>query len=403
MTLSRWMALLIFLVINDKAFAVRTFLESIRFDKPFLSREKAFDLIAEFAKKDKSYLSLGETHNDKENVGGINFQMAVHYLNNTRSQNAILCSEFLSFLDTFYGKKLTSLTPTFILNQNNSALLDFSICYKEMEPHTHTIFLSGIFHQFPFVANFGPAFKRNVVTIGRKGTIYQQINRKHALFFAQVELSFLESVATQDIISLKIKNPYSFRNRVEELLRRIDFIRERMEPIPYGETQEQRMGIRGIFLSKDNLLPPQNNDIYKHAYFLVTESSYRTRDSSLSFLREIIKLDDQTLAFFLNTVSQKDIDILITAVFPSITTSVSGYGYGYGMYNINIPEEKDIQFVELYTKNSGGPLFIAGPKSELTCYEKENSHLKCHDFLSSNTTYRDAQTTSAHDDNFLIP
>lgn len=359
--------MIILILFQEPTWARRTFLESIRLDRPFILKVEVLGLIAGLAHEEESFLSLGETHSELTSVSDIHSELATTYLeavSHYQDRKGVYCSEDIqSAVPTSFREEILPLTDRFEIL---GADWNFASCQRRRR---HTLFYSGIFHQFRFSED-----------TRLRAIIDDQVDAKNKLFFAQIELPFLERMASAEILSLGLTDTSRFRRRARDIHLKVDFIRGRMERILEGK-EGFYSDKRGIFISRDNIMSPERNDIPDEAFFLVTE--FETRDARHSFriLREMADLEDSVLQNILNSLAKDNRSVRVLSKMVNLSCSNEPLK-SYGGYRVNL--DRTVEIIDIdYRGDDVSVRIVFDPCREyLQCYRRdtavEERPVSCH-------------------------
>lgn len=288
-------------LLSLSALANQTFLESMWPVNP-IKKEQLLQKIKEHSNKEKSYLSLGETHLEAESVLKINEELAESFYGNIDNRKITFCSETLShFLESQFGIGLQEKSyQVKIFKGNGRSRTDFLKC--EDEDSDHYFVYSGNFHQYPFARSFPNDFPKTPVIIDEENNIRSQMKKSNGLFVTQQELVYLESVALKSLFSEKILDTKIFKSRAATLIDQVQLLKSQFEV--FIESVNPFEEKKGIILGKDNFKADlMMNEL---AFHLVTDRSYRPLEESFHFLRKLLLIDQNRLEYFLAYLEQRN-------------------------------------------------------------------------------------------------
>ena len=345
-------ALFLLLAFPALVVAKRSFIESIRLDRPFKTQEEMYALIGDLAaKREGSFFSLGETHSLTGSYDSVaylvNRNMAFRYMNasfESRGKKAKLCFESLP--DFFQSESAQILIPL-AKGVDIISNADFSPCWSRGE---NILLYSGVYHQFPFVENYPVGFARNSVTLEERNMIYGQFKEggANSLFVANFELRFLESVGLVDVLT-EAYSPENFRGRMGAFYRKIDLLRDEMEVL----YRNGDFVIRGLFVSRENIFPPENDVVPETAYFLVTDHLYKGQNTSLRLPLEIVHLDDDAIDNILGTIQRGENSYIFSSIIGLHDGEDICSDFIQGSYRTRHPFAEKMELLYLYdTKTS---------------------------------------------------
>lgn len=283
-----------------------SFLESIQTNK-LTAQKTIHQAIKNWAKKPGSYMSLGESHLESETAQPINHSLAVQFMSNT-SKKATFCSEtILDFLDSKYGQDIQSRAATTKLFLSNSYTeTDFKNCkWKSKE---NAITYSGFIHQYRFAYSWPSDFPMTPVITEPGNNILDQLLPRQGLFISQIELLFLQALASRNIILSGETNTTRFRARANALTGSIVNLKNSMELI-YGPQNNPYKNKYGTYVGRSAITEEviMNNS----SWFLLTSRGIHRQELQTSFLRKLLALNDQTLTAFLKKLKGKKIHLSV--------------------------------------------------------------------------------------------
>ncbi len=357
-------------LLSLSALASQTLLESMWPVNP-VKREQLLDKIKEHAKKEKSYLSLGETHLESESVLKINEDFAEAFYGNIDNRKITFCSETLShFLESQFGIGIQEKSyQVKIFKGNGPSKTDFVNC--EDSDSDHYFIYSGNFHQYPFARSFPNDFPKTPVIIDEENNIRSQMKKSNGLFVTQQELVYLESVALKSLFSERILDIKIFKSRAATLIDQIQLLKSQFEV--FIESVNPFEEKKGIILGKDNF--KADLMMSEFTFHLITDRSYRPLEESFHFLRKLMLIDQNRLEYFLSYLEQKKFHFSGGIFSPN----TSGEG-GQTTY-IGVPYSFDGLSHLIQTADG---IILSQPKNkDFECFNTMAETMPCDKFFSS--------------------
>lgn len=357
-------------LLSLSSLASSTFIEAIWPVNP-VKKEILLQKIREHAQKEKSYLSLGETHLESDSVLLINKEMAEEFYRNVDNRKVTFCSETLShFLDSLFGIELQDRSfQVKIFKGNGPSKTDFSEC--EDNESDHFFIYSGNFHQYPFARSFPNDFPKTPVIIDEANNIRAQMKKSEGLFVTQQELIYLESVAMKSLIAEKMIDVKEFKSRSATLIDKVQLIKSQFEVFVSSVNPFEEK--KGIILGKEHF--KADLLMSEFTFHLITDRSYRPVEESFHFLRKLMLLEQSRLQYFLNYLKETKFYVM-GGVF-----SPGQYGEESQTSYIGIPYSFDGLSHLIQTADG---IILSQPKNkDFECFNAQAQVMPCDRFFSS--------------------
>lgn len=254
-----------------------------------------YNKIKSFALQKGTYLSLGESHLESETVNSVNHKLARLFTDRVKNKFSF-CSETIEeFLSSSQGKDLIRRAKdTKIFKGNSADKTDFANC--QWLPNSNALTYSGFFHQYRFARAWPKDFPPTPVTVEPGNNILEQLNPRKGLFISQIELIWLQTLASRNLILNASRDVKEFRSRAEALLKQVDLIKANMGLLD-GKADQPLKNKYGIYLGKQSF--NQTVPMDSNSWFLITNRGINKNSRQMGFIEKLLQKSDAELGRFL--------------------------------------------------------------------------------------------------------
>lgn len=253
----------------------------------------------------KGYLSLGETHLEKESNLPLFMSLAEVYLGTPPpSAPSAACLEVNTHLHHQQERLNPLIQSLQVQYKNNPSFTDFESCNPNtlQQAPSRLIVDSGFFHQFNWIKNFGRFFDSTPVQAQVSQSIVGQLKtylkQNDSSFFVTVlELPYLIYLENREALR-RFSEGSSLLTLHTSLENSATAIRQRLQPLLKStDLNSTKLGV--VFLGSSFL-----KNIPSQSYFIITDLEYRLNNAPSYFLSELTKLNTSQLQTFQKLLQQ---------------------------------------------------------------------------------------------------
>jgi hypothetical protein len=260
-----------------------SFLESLLPSKK-TSPETVYARIKSWGEVPGNYLSLGESHLEPTTVNFLNHKMANIFISAVKNEFTFCSEDIDQFLMSSEGVDIQARAKnTLVVPDNSPSVTNFTPCSWPSE--SNALIYSGFFHQHPFARPWPLDFPSTPVILNESNNIWEQLPSGKGMFISQIEMTFIESRASQNLMENLPFSINQLKQRVNRMIEMVAEIISSQEILIEGDPYTNKYG---AFYSRksigaDLLMP-------KEAWLLITNRGYRLDRNPFPFLRKILEL-----------------------------------------------------------------------------------------------------------------